>query len=96
MSLTACVLVCMAAFGTLTGTIAEALAADENCSNDPIEDTGNAVCVYEGVVDVPLDIRAAQTDPVATAITGRCGARWRPGLQPYHYRVISCARPGTG
>jgi hypothetical protein len=61
----------MAVFGSLTGTVAEALVMDESCTNDLVEDTGNAVYLYEGAVDAPLDIRGAETDPVATATVSK-------------------------
>jgi len=43
----------MAAYGTLTGTVAEALVNDGSCKNDLAMDTGNTVYVYAGVVDTP-------------------------------------------
>lgn len=57
----------LAAYGTLRGTVAEALVTDENCTNDLALDTGNAVYLYNGVVDVPGDIGDAVVEPFATA-----------------------------
>jgi len=69
----------MAVFGTLTGTVAEALvtemgpaeppAGEPNiaCTNGELHDMGNAVYLYEGEVADPLDIRGADTDPAVTA-----------------------------
>ena len=58
----------MAAFGTLEGTVAEALTSADGCGDDA--GIGNAVYVYNGIVDSPFDIRAADTDPVVTATVG--------------------------
>ncbi|MBT8103545.1 MAG: DUF4382 domain-containing protein [Gammaproteobacteria bacterium] len=55
----------MAMYGTLRGTVAEALTMADECGED--SSVGNAVYLYEGTVDTPMDIRAAETDPVATA-----------------------------
>lgn len=57
----------MAAFGTLNGTVAEALVEGDECTNDPIAGTGSAVYIYAGEVVDPLDIRGADTDPLVTA-----------------------------
>lgn len=57
----------MAAYGTLTGSVAEELVSDDSCTNDLAADTGNAVYVYEGTVDTPGDIGDADNDPVTTA-----------------------------
>jgi hypothetical protein len=57
----------LASYGTLTGTVAEALVTDESCTNDLALDTGNAVYLYNGVVDVPGDIGDAVTEPFTTA-----------------------------
>lgn len=69
----------MAVFGTLTGTVAEALVIEVGpaeppadapniaCTNGELHDTGNAVYLYEGEVTDPLDIRGAETDPAVTA-----------------------------
>lgn len=58
----------LAAYGTLEGAVAEALTTADGCGDDPM--LGNAVYVYEGAVDEPLDIRGVDTDPVATATVG--------------------------
>lgn len=55
----------MAAYGTLEGNVAESLTMAEGCGDDST--LGNAVYVYEGVADDPLDIRGVESDPVATA-----------------------------
>ncbi len=69
----------MAVFGTLTGTVEEALVTEMGppeppaegpniaCTNGELHDTGNAVYLYEGEVSEPLDIRGADTDPAVTA-----------------------------
>jgi len=58
----------MAAFGTLEGSVAEALTTAGDCGDDAT--VGNAVYLYEGVVENPLDIRGVETDPVVTATVG--------------------------
>jgi hypothetical protein len=57
----------MAVFGTLTGTVEASLVTDETCTNGDLNDMGNAVYLYAGEVNEPLDIRGADTDPVVTA-----------------------------
>ena len=69
----------MAVFGSLTGTVEEALVTemgpaeppaegpDVACTNGELHDMGNAVYLYESVVENPLDIRGADTDPAVTA-----------------------------
>ena len=68
----------MAVYGSLTGTVAEALVTEMGpaeplpdvpsiaCTNGDLNDTGNAVYLYEGEVTDPLDIRGADTDPAVT------------------------------
>ena len=57
----------MALFGALSGTVAEALVTDADCSNDLVAQTGNAVYVYNGMTDTPGDIGDAENDPFTTA-----------------------------
>lgn len=57
----------MLAYGTLRGTVSEALVTDASCSNDLAAQTGNAVYVYHGTIDTPGDIADAANDPVVTA-----------------------------
>ena len=57
----------MALFGTLNGTVAEALVTDASCSNDLVAQTGNAVYIYNGMTDTPGDIADAVSDPFTTA-----------------------------
>lgn len=57
----------LASYGALTGTLAEALVTDESCTNDLALDTGNAVYLYNDVVNVPADIGDVVTEPFATA-----------------------------
>jgi len=69
----------MAVYGSLTGTVAEALVTEMGpaepapdtpsiaCTNGELHDTGNAVYLYEGEVTEPLDIRGVDTDPAVTA-----------------------------
>ncbi len=64
----------MALFGTLSGTVAESLVTDDNCTNDLVAQTGNAVYVYTGMTDKPGDIGDAENDPFTTATVTRDGA----------------------
>ncbi len=57
----------MALFGTLRGTVAEALVTDASCSNDLAAQTGNAVYIYNGLTDTPGDIGDVENDPFTTA-----------------------------
>jgi len=57
----------LASYGTLKGTVAEGLVIDESCANDLAMDTGNAVYIYSGMVEVPGDIGDALTEPFLTA-----------------------------
>jgi hypothetical protein len=57
----------MAAYGTLNGTVAEALVNDGSCTNNLAMDTGNAIYIYVGVVDTPGDIGDATNDPLTIA-----------------------------
>ena len=57
----------MALFGTLSGTVAEALVTDASCSNDLVAQTGNAVYIYNGMTDMPGDIGDLENDPFTTA-----------------------------
>ena len=57
----------LAAYGTLNGTVAEALVNDRSCTNNLAMDTGNAVYIYAGVVDPPGDIGDRTNDPLTTA-----------------------------
>ena len=57
----------MAAYGTLNGTVAEALVNDGSCTNNLAMDTGNAIYVYAGVIDMPGDIGDPTDDPLTTA-----------------------------
>jgi hypothetical protein len=54
-------------FGTLHGTVSEALLNDPGCTNDLAAQTGNAVYVYEGMIDTPGDISDATNEPFVTA-----------------------------
>ena len=57
----------LSAYGTLNGTVSDLLITDESCTNDPAIDTGSAVYIYNGVVDVPGDIGDAVNEPFITA-----------------------------
>jgi len=57
----------MALFGTLRGTVAEALVTDASCTNDLVAQTGNAVYIYNDMTDMPGDIGDAENDPFTTA-----------------------------
>ena len=58
----------MASFGTLTGMVTAGLINNEiECTNDLMMDTGNAVYIYSGAVEVPGDIGDATVEPYTTA-----------------------------
>lgn len=61
------------AFGTLRGTVDEALVTDTSCSNDLAAQTGNAVYVFRGMTDTPGDIGDADNDPFVTATVAQDG-----------------------
>ena len=75
----------MAAYGTLSGTVAEALVTDENCSNDLAAQTGNAVYIYNGMTDSPGDIADAENDPLMTATVTQDAA----GVYTYEVNYLS-------
>jgi hypothetical protein len=58
----------MASYGTLQGTVNEALTMADECGDDFM--AGNVVYVYSGDVAEPLDIRNSETDPLVTAMVG--------------------------
>lgn len=64
----------MSSYGTLTGTVSEALMTDESCTNDPAMGTGSAVYLYSDVVDVPGDIGDAVNEPFTTATVSQNGS----------------------
>ncbi len=64
----------MSSFGTLRGTVAEALVTADECTNDLAAQTGNAVYVYQGMTDTPGDIGDAANDPFVTATVTQDGA----------------------
>ena len=72
----------MALFGTLSGTVAEALVTDASCTNDLVAQTGNAVYIYNDMTDMPGDIGDAVNDPFTTATVTQDGA----GV--YTYEII--------
>ncbi len=75
----------MAAYGTLSGTVAEALVTDENCSNDLAAQTGNAVYIYNGMTDTPGDVADAENDPLMTATVTQDAA----GVYTYEVNYLS-------
>jgi len=75
----------MALFGTLSGTVADALVMDASCSNDLAEQTGNAVYIYNGMTDTPGDIADAENDPLMTATVTQDGA----GIYTYEVNYLS-------
>ena len=75
----------MALFGTLSGTVAEALVTDASCSNDLAAQTGNAVYIYSGMTDTPGDIGDAENDPFMTATVTQDGA----GAYTYKVNFLS-------
>ena len=64
----------MALFGTLSGSVAEALVTDASCTNDLVAQTGNAVYIYNGMTDTPGDIGDAENDPFTIATVTQDGA----------------------
>jgi hypothetical protein len=75
----------MALFGTLSGTVAEALVTDAGCSNDLVAQTGNAVYIYNGMTDTPGDIADAENDPFTTAAVTQDEA----GVYTYEVNYLS-------
>jgi len=75
----------LAQFGTLSGTVAEALVTDANCTNDLVAQTGNAVYIYNGMTDTPGDIGDAENDPFTTATVTQDGA----GAYTYEINFLS-------
>ncbi|TDJ35073.1 MAG: DUF4382 domain-containing protein [Gammaproteobacteria bacterium] len=75
----------MALFGTLSGTVAEALVIDTSCSNDLAAQTGNAVYIYSGMTVTPGDIGDADNDPFMTATVTQDGA----GTYTYEVNYLS-------
>jgi hypothetical protein len=75
----------MALFGTLRGTVAEALVTDASCTNDLAAQTGNAVYIYDGMTDTPGDIGDAENDPFTTATVTQDGA----GAYTYEVNFLS-------
>lgn len=57
----------MAVFGTLTGQVDPALVTADTCTNGELNDTGNAVYLYDGEVLDPSDIQGVASDPIVTA-----------------------------
>ena len=75
----------MTLFGTLSGTIAEALVTDTSCSNDLAAQTGNAVYIYTGMTNTPGDIGDADNDPFMTATVTQDAA----GAYTYQVNYLS-------
>lgn len=75
----------MALFGTLSGTVAEALVMDTSCSNDLAAQTGNAVYIYSGMTVTPGDIGDAENDPFMTATVTQDAA----GAYTYEVNYLS-------
>lgn len=75
----------MALFGTLSGTVADSLVTADNCTNDLVAQTGNAVYVYSGTTVTPGDIGDAENDPFTTATVTRDGA----GAYTYEINFLS-------
>ncbi len=75
----------MALFGTLSGTVAEALVTDASCINDLVAQTGNAVYIYNGMTDMPGDIGDAENEPFTTATVTQDGA----GAYTYEVNFLS-------
>lgn len=57
----------MASYGTLNGTVDEALANGPDCTNDLALDIGNAVYLYSATTDTAGDIGDAMNEPLVTA-----------------------------
>ena len=75
----------MAAYGTLNGTVAEALVTNDDCSNDLAAQTGNAVYIYNGTTDTPGDVGDAENDPFVTATVMQDG----DGVYTYEVNFLS-------
>ncbi|MFU8817285.1 MAG: DUF4382 domain-containing protein [Pseudomonadales bacterium] len=54
-------------YGSIAGSVDDALLMDAGCRNDLATDQGNLVYVYEGADVEPTDIADAYTGPLATA-----------------------------
>ncbi len=78
----------MALFGTLSGTVAEALVTDASCSNDLIAQTGNAVYIYNGMTEMPGDIGDLVNDPFTTATVTQDGT----GAYTYEINFLSVGK----
>ncbi len=61
----------MSSYGSLEGTVDATLVENQDCSNDVVADTGNAVYLYPNDVTEPADIRGAESDPIVTANVSR-------------------------
>ena len=72
----------MALYGTLSGTVADALATDASCTNDLVAQTGNAVYIYDEMTVTPGDIGDAENDPFTTATVAQDEA------DAYTYEII--------
>lgn len=76
-----------AVYGTLFGTVDATLVEDtENCTNNPAENTGSAVYLYEGSVATPGDIGDATTPPFTTATVIQ--ENGGPYAYSFHYLTV--------
>jgi hypothetical protein len=58
----------MTAYGSISGTVADALVMDASCDNDLAENRGNLVYVFEGADAALADISGSDQDPLTTGI----------------------------
>ena len=54
-------------YGSIRGTVADALVMDETCTSLVDEDKGNLVYIYEGANVTPVDIDGTDPEPLVTA-----------------------------
>lgn len=57
----------LAEYGSISGTVADALVMDDTCTSDTATGAGNVVYLFEGEDVVPDDIDATDAEPLATA-----------------------------
>jgi len=57
----------LAEYGSISGTVADALVMDASCVNDAETNEGNLVYVFEGFDVTPEDIDGAEPDPITEA-----------------------------
>lgn len=66
--------------GAITGVVPDVLVNSTSCNNGANNDTGNAVYLYAGSVQMAADVSGVETDPLATATV-----RWDDQSQAYEF-----------